>query len=588
MNKVGIHCSNKMHRDLHRMVLLGGSHLTFLHEQRSLDVTMPGQPRRRLLEVWRERYGDGVMLMRVYTPDWTTLDPQAWAAHCVALYDEVKHLTQHLTFANEQNLPDEAPSQAPHHPIQYFWSKEWYGRIAAWNERVIDALRAARPEMKIHWPAFAPGHSEDQDDNGDGTIGFEICRRAIEKCDVLDVHCYWHNADELYNQWEWFGGRFVRAHRIFPQMPIFVSECGGFQGQSAALGDQMPWYLSRLYDYDYVIGATPFIWDSGPEHDINRWWGNERLIQAVTAMPKPSAPMPVKPLPGPSPNEPPPTVQLSPVDPTSLVVDLRTRLPTRGEARYEKRDPAYVDTVIFHWASDTVRDYTPLEIAQYQTGPSSYIAFPEIAYHFMITWNGTIYFLNDLDERTWHAGDWNTRSIGVLACPAQDYLLTDAQVLSARKLMRWLREALGGRELALKGHSEVRDSPCPGPGWARNKARILAVQLPTYPFEYHYVLLGQTPQGIVPWSWIEAMRDYIRTFRVTVGFSHDHAMMASERTPVRHITIIGSPDAEVPVSLEVEEMLRASGALVNRVMGKTAEEIKAELDRRAREGKPYG
>ncbi|MGQ9458855.1 MAG: hypothetical protein ACUVS5_11320, partial [Anaerolineae bacterium] len=211
MNKVGIHCSNKMHRDLSRMVLLGGSHLTFLDEQRSLSVRLPGEPERRLLEVWRERYPDGVMLMRVYTPDWTTLNPEEWAAHCVRLYDEVKHLTRHLTFANEQNLPDEAPSLASHRPPQSFWSREWYERIAAWNERVVDALRAARPEMVIHWPAFAPGHSEDQDDNGDGTVGLEICRRAVEKCDVLDVHCYWHNAAELSNPWEWTGGRFVRA-----------------------------------------------------------------------------------------------------------------------------------------------------------------------------------------------------------------------------------------------------------------------------------------------------------------------------------------------------------------------------------------
>jgi len=588
MNKIGIHCSNKMHRDLHRMVLLGGSHLVFLDGQRDLSVQMPGEPRRRLLDVWRARYPDGVMAMRVYTPDWTTLDPVQWAARCVELYDEVKHLTRHLTFANEQNLPQEAPSHAPNHPPQYFWSKEWYQKIALWNEVVIDALREARPEMKIHWPAFAAGHSEDQDDNGDGTIGFEICRRGIEKCDILDIHCYWHNTDELYNKWEWFGGRFMRAHRIFPTLPIFISECGGFQWQSEALADQMTYYLSRLYDYDYVIGATPFIWDSGPEHDINRWWGNERLIQAVTSMPKPSAPMPVKPIPDPDPNEPPPMVQLSPVDPTSMVVDLRQLLPTRGEARYELRDTDLIDTVVYHWAADTVRDYTPREIATYQTGPSSHYPFPEIAYHFMITWNGTIYFLNDLDERTWHAGTWNSRSIGVLACPSQDHLLTEAQVLSSRNLLRWLSEALDGRPLDLKGHSEISETGCPGPGWPQNKARILAVIPPTYPFEYHYVLLGQTLEGIVPWTWIEAMKEYIRTFRVTLGFSHDHAMMSSERTPVRHVTIVGSPDAEVPVSLEIEEMIRASGALVNRVMGTTAAEIQAEMDRRARKGKPYG
>ncbi|NLE76721.1 MAG: hypothetical protein GX605_08220, partial [Chloroflexi bacterium] len=53
MNKIGIHCSNKMHRDLHQMVLLGGSHLTFLDDQRGLSVRMPREPERRLLEVWR-------------------------------------------------------------------------------------------------------------------------------------------------------------------------------------------------------------------------------------------------------------------------------------------------------------------------------------------------------------------------------------------------------------------------------------------------------------------------------------------------------------------------------------------------------
>lgn len=106
-------------------------------------------------------------------------------------------------------------------------------------------------------------------------------------------------------------------------------------------------------------------------------------------------------------------------------------------------------------------------------------------------------------------------------------------------------------------------------------------------FDFHYVLLGQTVESIVPWAWIEALRSYLQRFRVTMGFSHDHAMMA-DNTKSRHVTIIGSPDAPVPVSEEAEAILRASGAEVDRVLGTTAAEIKAEMDRRAASGRRFG
>jgi hypothetical protein len=106
-------------------------------------------------------------------------------------------------------------------------------------------------------------------------------------------------------------------------------------------------------------------------------------------------------------------------------------------------------------------------------------------------------------------------------------------------------------------------------------------------FDFHYVLLGQTAERIVPWTWIEALRSYLERFRVTLGFSHDHAMMA-DNTKSRHVTIIGSPDAPVAVSEEAEEIIRASGAEVDRVPGTTAAQIKAEMDRRAATGKRFG
>ena len=91
----------------------------------------------------------------------------------------------------------------------------------------------------------------------------------------------------------------------------------------------------------------------------------------------------------------------------------------------------------------------------------------------------------------------------------------------------------------------------------------------------------------MPWAWIEALRSYLERFRVTLGFSHDHAMMA-DNTKSRHVTIIGSPDAPVAVSEEAEEIIRASGAEVDRVPGTTAAQIKAEMDRRAATGKRFG
>jgi hypothetical protein len=106
-------------------------------------------------------------------------------------------------------------------------------------------------------------------------------------------------------------------------------------------------------------------------------------------------------------------------------------------------------------------------------------------------------------------------------------------------------------------------------------------------FDFHYVLLGQTVESIVPWTWIEALQSYLQSFRVTMGFSHDHAMMA-DNTISRHVTIIGSPDAPVAVSEEAEQIIRASGAEVDRVPGTTAAEIKAEMDRRAATGERFG
>ena len=157
----------------------------------------------------------------------------------------------------------------------------------------------------------------------------------------------------------------------------------------------------------------------------------------------------------------------------NVIVDVREEMPRRaGAAPYPLRRLSQVDMAVVHWASAVVRDWTPGEIAAYQTGPVAHLDFPEIAYHFVVTWDGTVYQTLSLEKRAWHAGEWNTCSVGVLACPAEGGLLSEAQVTSLRCLLCHLKGHFG-RWLGVVGHSEVRPTDCPGPAWEQNKTRIV-------------------------------------------------------------------------------------------------------------------
>ena len=126
------------------------------------------------------------------------------------------------------------------------------------------------------------------------------------------------------------------------------------------------------------------------------------------------------------------------------------------------------------------------------------------------------------------------------------------------------------------------------PGGAGPEPVEPGVEYKPQPLDFHFVLLAQDEDGIVPWSWIEALKNYIRRFRVSVGFSLDHAAMETPFTQSRHVTLIGSVDAPVAVSQEVEDILRAAGCEIDRAPGTSAKEIKEEMDRRADTGLRFG
>ncbi|MFQ5854293.1 MAG: N-acetylmuramoyl-L-alanine amidase [Anaerolineae bacterium] len=232
-----------------------------------------------------------------------------------------------------------------------------------------------------------------------------------------------------------------------------------------------------------------------------------------------------------------------------------------------------------------------------------------VSSHYVVGKDGGVFQMVKEQDRAWHAGesfwkgrhDINNSSIGIEMVNRNDGVdpWPDEQVNAVLELCRYL----------VKKYVIMRDNVVTHEwiaGYAgRGKTDPVGFPMSSFldrlfdpstssgqgigeGFDFHYVLLGQTMDGIVPWAWIDALRAYLERFRVTLGFSHDHAMMTSPKTRSRHITIIGSPDAKVPVSEEVENILRASGATVERVPGTSAADIQQEMDHRAAIGQRYG
>lgn len=438
MNKFGIHCPNKGFRELEKMLAMGVDNFTILH--------MNGE----LLPRIRESRPKAVILVRHYLKSWPERDPIRWARECAKRAIMMRRWTLHHTMANEQNLPEEGGGL----------SKEWFQRIDHWNYASIREFKRLCPWAIVHWPALASGHSEDQDDFDDGTIGYEICRRSIDLSDVLDHHDYWFEPEQLFEEEiaQWYAFRFAKAHSFFPDKPIFMSECGWFnRAHHPEANEHYKYFFQRLYDYPYVIGATPFIWDSGPEHGPQIWVGNEALIAAITQAEKPEVEYPKPPFDG-------EWVSLIPSLPHNLVRDLRGKLPTRPGAKpYATHDHlAEVKGVVIHWADASGRDFAPEVIARYQTGPRAHLAFPEIAYHLMVRQDGEKLWLLPLGKVSWHVEKHNRYHFAILAQPPKEAMWTEAQIRSLRELIAWLSYGCG-RKLEVKLHRKLASTQCPGP-----------------------------------------------------------------------------------------------------------------------------
>lgn len=298
-NRWGIHAPNGGFRRMGEFFDAGFQNYTVLHGNADLIPPI------------RERYPQARILVRMYLQNWYNTKPEDWAREITDIANRLRPYTNELTWANEQNLDLEGHPQGAS-PAQPVPPASLYEDINRWNLEMIQRLRQSVPWARLHYPAFANDHSDDK--NQGGYVGLEVCRASIQAADVMDSHVYWRVDDGPLTLDG--GQRFVYTHNLFPDKPIFISECGNFAVQDPRSPDQYPTFIRSLYHYPYVEGATFFIWDSdaAPENALNVIQLSGALVRTLVEVgkdaptdlpPVPDAPVVARPMPQPITPKPP-------------------------------------------------------------------------------------------------------------------------------------------------------------------------------------------------------------------------------------------------------------------------------------------
>lgn len=408
-SKFGIHIPNSRSRQFDRLLNMG------VHNYTGLHLNAP------LLRAVRGRHPEARILVRFYLDNWSTADPRQWARDCARWVRENPGITQHYTPANEMNLSHEGGGDTP----------EWYERINLWLLEWREEFLSLVPDTTLHWPALAFGHYEDE-------YGYETCGKSLDAYNIVDYHPYWRLGELWGDEAEWYAFRFVRdREKFFPNKEVFISECGNQAHQDPRTAAEMLYFFNELYKYDWVLGATPFIWDSGTEHEQSIWVGNECLIETVTHAYKPDVETPGRP----------------------RYVDLVGELPTRGS--YTSRSLNAVTLAVLHHSVTWLDDQRELieRIARYHVETRGW---PGIAYHYCASPDGTVWRTNPAWKASYHAGDVNGYSVGI--CFLGDYryrVPTPVQIQAAKNLLRGLKRVCPNLETVV-GHREVRPTLCPG------------------------------------------------------------------------------------------------------------------------------
>lgn len=180
---------------------------------------------------------------------------------------------------------------------------------------------------------------------------------------------------------------------------------------------------------------------------------------------------------------------------------------------YAEYDLSVKDTIVIHHSVGLPT--TPPEsiaIGHLNRNGGGVEGYPAIGYHYYILGDGRIFRTNYLNARSFHAGTWNLRSVGI--CLAGDFTTahpTTAQILSCRALVDWLRTKLGTPRV-LK-HKDVAATQCPGNSWsawwAAATGEVISQPDPTYPDVGTFIRGLDQPAS--DWYWPTARQAFDRT-----------------------------------------------------------------------------
>lgn len=140
------------------------------------------------------------------------------------------------------------------------------------------------------------------------------------------------------------------------------------------------------------------------------------------------------------------------------IVDIRKTIPKHPTKKWKKRKTA--DTIVVHTTASDNQD--PVKTALYHITPSKdnllcKTGAPCLAYADYITKDGTLYHCNNYTDITWHAGLYNTRSIGVVvAYKGQDGIAPEPpQMKTLEEHLAFLCLYLHILPQSIIGHREV-------------------------------------------------------------------------------------------------------------------------------------
>jgi hypothetical protein len=273
------------------------------------------------------------------------------------------------------------------------------------------------------------------------------------------------------------------------------------------------------------------------------------------------------------------------------IQNLVDTLPRHSTKKYKTRSLSDIEYLVIHHSA-VPPAAGPERIARYHVTRQDW---PGIGYHFLVGDDGTLYQGNTLETVSHHAANMNTSAAGI--CFLGSFMKEvppEAQIQAGAQLTAWLVQELGIPLDKVRGHKEFMDTACPGTQWLAGKKwkETLFQEIgeviekgtqpsPEPPDQekpiYHYMLFWSNEDQWAETDWLNA-RNYIRTFRPTVGFSAEDAALA------KFVTIVGGP---LGIPRSVEAQLEQSGCQVDRIAGRDEAETKQILDSLVEQGKRF-